>query len=216
MNEEFKQDIKHNEEESSVLLDYVCNLSIDDQFFLDDINDRHIYCNGIIDRIVAEDVVYRITRYNSEDKDIPAKKRKPIKLFICSPGGSVDDGFRIISAIESSRTPVYTINNGYCYSMAFLLLIAGDVRYGSKYSTYLLHEGDFGIYNSDGKAIDEFVFNLQRDKMIKEYVIANTKISETEYDHHQRKEWYMFAKIAKEKAVIDYIIGQDIMINDVI
>lgn len=216
MDHDIKIENDNNSTETTAVVDYVCNLDIDDQLFLENIDNRHVYINDIIDQEIAEQVVYHIARYNIQDKNISLKKRKPIKLFICSPGGSVDDGFRIISAIESSRTPIHTINTGYCYSMAFLLLISGDVRYGMQYSTYLLHEGEFGSYNSDSKATDEFEFNLLRNAMIKEYVLSRTQISSQEYEQNRRKEWYMFSDTAKEKSVIDFIIGNDIMFDDVL
>ena len=52
-----------------------------EQFETDDLDNRRLYINGIIDSDVIDTIVYHILRYNREDKDIPVKSRKPILLY---------------------------------------------------------------------------------------------------------------------------------------
>ena len=45
--------------------------------------------------------------------------------------------------------------------------------------------------------------------MIRDYVVANTKITEEEYKRNERRQWYLNAHEMKEKGLIDIIIGED-------
>lgn len=97
-----------------------------EQFETDDLENRRLFINDIIDSDVIDTIVYHILRYNREDKDIPVENRKPILLYVNTNGGSVPDGYALIDAVMTSKTPVYTINQGYCYSMGFLIFYFGQ------------------------------------------------------------------------------------------
>lgn len=97
----------------------------EDRFEMEDIENRRLYLNTVIDESVIDGAVYHILRYNRLDKDIPINERKPIIIYINSPGGNVTDGYGLIDAILTSTTPVYTVNLGIAYSMGFLIYIAG-------------------------------------------------------------------------------------------
>lgn len=88
-----------------------------EQYETDDLENRRLFINDVIDSAVIDTIVYHILRYNREDKDIPVESRKPILLYVNTNGGSVPDGYALIDAVMTSKTPVYTINQGYCYSM---------------------------------------------------------------------------------------------------
>ena len=53
-----------------------------EQFEADDLENRRLFINDVIDTIV-----YHILRYNREDKDIPIESRKPILLYVNTNGG---------------------------------------------------------------------------------------------------------------------------------
>ena len=58
-----------------------------EQFETDDLDNRRLYINGIIDSDVIDTIVYHILRYNREAKDIPIESRKPILLYVNTNGG---------------------------------------------------------------------------------------------------------------------------------
>lgn len=93
--------------------------ALDSYFYLEDLKNRKLTLNQDIDQYVIDEVVSHIMRYNKEDKDVPPEERKPIILYIVSNGGEVDSGFELIDVILNSKTPVYTVNLGYQYSMGF-------------------------------------------------------------------------------------------------
>lgn len=185
------------------------NGAIDELFYLKDLQQRKIFLTTTITQSTVDDVVHSILQFNREDADIPVETRKPILLYLTSLGGEVDAGFEMIDVIRMSKTPIHVINLGYCYSMGFLIFIAGHQRFASENAKFLMHDGSSFVYNSTTKAKDQMLFNDKVDERLKRYVLSHTKITEAEYDERQRQEWYMFADEAQEKGIVDKIIGVD-------
>ena len=155
-------------------------------------------------------------QFNKEDKNIAVEDRIPILLYVTSNGGEVDSGFELIDVIMSSKTPVYTINLGYQYSMGFLIGLAGHKRYAMRNAKFLMHDGSNFIYNSGAKAQDQMEFQKKVEERIKQYILSRSKITSEEYDSKLRIEWYLFADEAKNKGFVDFILGEDCDIDAVI
>lgn len=189
---------------------------IDDFIRYQNLKDRHIYFTGDIDTYNASDTIQQIIRYNKEDAGIAPENRTPILLFISSDGGDVTAGFQIIDVIQQSETPVYTVNTSCCYSMAAIVFMAGHKRFAMKNSSFLIHDGSSGVYNSSGKVQDTMQFLNKLELRMKDFILANSSIPEKEYKKKMREEWYMFADEAKEKKVTDYIIGEDVKMGEII
>lgn len=188
----------------------------DDLFYLRDLKQRKLFLNEDIDQSSVADIVRHIMQINREDKYVEPKERCPILLYVTSRGGEVDSGFELIDVIINSKTPVYTVNLGYQYSMGFLIGLAGHRRYATQNAKYLMHDGSNFIYNSGTKAQDQMEFNKKVESRIKKYVLSRSSVTAEEYDSKLRVEWYLFADEAKEKGFVDYIIGEDCDINDII
>ena len=189
---------------------------IEDIFFLNDLKQRKLFLNTDIEPLTVEEIVKHIIRFNSDDMGLPPEKRVPIYLYITSNGGEVDSGFELIDVIMNSKTPVYTINLGYQYSMGFLIGLAGHKRFATKNAKFLMHDGSNFVFNSSAKAQDQMEFQRKIEKRIKEYVISRSNVTEEEYNSKLRVEWYMFADEAKDKGFVDCIIGEDCDIDTVI
>lgn len=192
------------------------NGMVEDVFYLRDLKQRKLFISTNICQETVDDAIRHIMQINREDMGIAVKDRKPIILYVTSNGGDVDAGFALVDVILSSETPVYVINQGYQYSMGFLIGLAGHKRFAMPHSKFLMHDGSQFIYNSGAKAQDQMEFNKKQEERIKQYVLSRTKITSEMYDSQMRKEWYMFADEAKELGVTDYIIGEDCTINDII
>lgn len=189
---------------------------IDDIFYLRDLKQRKLFISTNICQETVDNAIRHIMQINKEDMGVARENRKPIILYVTSNGGDVDAGFALIDVILSSETPVYVINQGYQYSMGFLIGIAGHKRYAMPHAKFLMHDGSQFIYNSGAKAQDQMEFNKRMEERIKQYVLSRTKITSEMYDSQMRKEWYMFADGAKELGVTDCIIGVDCTINDIV
>lgn len=189
---------------------------VDEMFRLQDLRNRKLFLTDEISQISVGDIVKNILQYNCDDKGLAAWERVPILLYISSVGGSVDAGFELIDVIENSKTPVYTINLGYQYSMGLLIGLAGHKRFATKNAKYLMHDGSNFVYNSGAKAQDQMRFQGKVEDRIKEYILSHSKLTQEEYDANLRVEWYMFADEAKERGFVDSIIGVDCDMDAVI
>ena len=183
--------------------------------------DRRLYLYGsimtaddeefnMVGSSMVSDLVEKIMEYNRADRDsgLELEERKPIRLYINSPGGVVSEGFQLIDAIEASKTPVYTINTGEWSSMSFLIGITGKKRYSLRHSTFLLHDGSSFVGGSTSKVKDRVMFDARFEaEVIKSHVLDHSCMSEEEYDNISRNEFYMLPEDALRYNFIDEIIG---------
>lgn len=200
-------------------LDRLASESLSDAFVLKDLQQRKLFLEGELEGFYSiSDIVKNIMQYNSDDdkNGIPAEERRPILLYIASPGGSVDAGMALVDVIISSKTPVYTINMGFAYSMAFLVMISGHKRFSYSNARFLLHDGSNFVYDSTSKVRDRMMFEEQSEERIKNFVLSHSVLSADDYDANLRKEWYMFPQEAKELGFIDHIVGEDSELSEVV
>ncbi len=152
-------------------------------------------------------LVKQIINYNREDKDIPPNERKPVYLYINSPGGELTEGFPLVSAIELSKTPIYTINIGEWCSMAFLIGITGHKRFSLPYMTFLMHEPSGATIGKISDMESKLDFDRKfNDRIIREHVLRHSKMTPHEYDLVCKKEFYMLADDALQYGFVDEII----------
>ena len=179
------------------------------RFFTEEVPKRRLY---LYDRISSDDgiigdLVDRIIEYNEADAGIDPKDRKPIKLFINSPGGDVQEGFSLVSTIELSKTPIYTINIGVWASMSFLIGIAGHKRFSLPNMTFLMHDGSSFAWGSTCKVQDQIEFSKRFElEVVKNHVLRHSTMKASDYDALSRVELYMLPKDALEHGFIDEII----------
>jgi ATP-dependent Clp protease protease subunit len=98
---------------------------------------RTVFIYGEISFSVAE-VAETIKNLSQQSKD-------PIYLLINSPGGSVLDGALVISAIEASPAPVYTVCLQICASMAAMIHQYGHKRMMVDRSILMFHDAAGGL-----------------------------------------------------------------------
>ena len=187
---------------------------------LDELYDREnrkLYLTSEVDELVIGSIIDMIIRYNREDKGKPKEERKPIIFYINTPGGSLIDGFGLIDVMIASKTPIYTVNQASCYSMGFLIFLAGDKRYSMKNSTFLCHDGSSFAFGSLSKVKDRLEFETgQMEKHVMDYIISRTTISEELYKKNYKTEWYMYPDEAKEHGILTHIVGVDCDIDEII
>lgn len=166
---------------------------------------REIVWNDDIDDSTIDISLY-IKKWNDEDRDVLIKDRKPIKIFINSDGGSVDTVLHVIDMIQISKTPVYTIGMGRCYSAGGLLLMAGHKRYIFSHTSCLIHDGSSGAIGSIGKMLDNLEFTKRLEEKMKGYILNSTRITEEMYDANYRRDWFLFSDEMIELGIADEIV----------
>ena len=84
-------------------------------------------------------------------------------------------------------------------------------------SEFLMHDGSTAGWDSIAKMKDRMDFETnQLEKMTKDYIMSRTNISSNLYDEKYRVEWYMLPPEAKRHGIVDYIVGKDCTINEII
>lgn len=198
------------------LSDLITRYGLEEIFYLQDLKQRKLVLESDITQGSVSDVIHAILQYNRDDIGIPPEDRTPIRLYLCSNGGEVDAGFSLIDVIENSKTPIWTINLGYWYSMAFIIGIAGHKRFATRNSKILCHDGMSMVYASGSKAQDQMDYYKRLEARTKAHILKYTNISEELYQNKVRYEWYLFADEAKELGIIDNIVGVDCDLDSII
>lgn len=181
------------------------------------LSQRKIIFSDYVEDGVLDDIILYILKWNKEDKNLPVANRKPIWLYLDSPGGSVIKGLNVIDVIRNSLTPVYTVCLSQCASMAFHIFISGNKRYCFKNSVLLIHDGQISIENSSSKAKDTMKFIDNLDRRVKEHVLSHTNITSEFYESIYDTEYYLFGNAeGKELGCVDYIIGEDVPIEEIL
>ncbi len=147
-----------------------------------------------------------IVRCNKEDKGKAVEDRKPIKIFIDSPGGDVTFMWSIIRAIEISNTPVWTINYCTAYSAAAEILASGHVRLGFPGSHVMIHLGSCA-YAGDVANVEttKKYFDALSKKTV-DHLLARTKIEPKMFKKKTMTDWFLDEDDALKNGVIDRII----------
>ncbi len=101
--------------------------------------DRVIMLGSGIDDNVSQVVCAQMLFLDAQDS------RKPIYLYINSPGGSVTDGLAIYDTMEFIEAPVTTVCMGQAASMGAFLLAAGKRRYSLPHGQILVHQPSSGV-----------------------------------------------------------------------
>ena len=188
----------------------------EDTFMMEDIENRKLYINYQIDKNINELITYHILRYNVMDKDIKVKDRTPIKIFINSEGGSVPDGLSCLSVMKISKTPIYTISFGYCYSMGFHLFLGGTRRFASPDSNFMNHSGSITIEDNTDRVIDGL--NFLKKQAIKNdiFVLEKTKMTKSEVKKSKRADVYYTSEEAYKLGIATDIIGVTCDIDEIL
>ncbi len=157
--------------------------------------------------VSINELVDKIRLFNQEDGDKLETSRTPIRLFIDSPGGDISAGFKLVDAITTSRTPIYTINESQCYSMAFLIFICGHRRFSTQKATFLMHDGLMIFANSANKAFETADFYKRvEEEVVKNHVLRYSTMTGEEYDRVRSKEYYMLPEEAMKHGFLDEVI----------
>lgn len=104
-----------------------------------DRDNRTIYFNGDVDEMMVDRTIKSLFHLESQGKE-------PIKIRICSYGGSIDHMFALYDIIRQCDSHIITIGVGAICSAAVLLLACGDERHASENSWLMGHKATGGSF----------------------------------------------------------------------
>lgn len=156
------------------------------------------------------DLVKMIIRCNREDKGKPVEERKPITVFIDSPGGSVEVLYSIVKAMRASKTIIRTVNYCTCFSAASEILAAGTKghRYCMPGAVVMCHSGSMQLGGTVGNVDATKKWCDALCKRCTDMFLENTGIDSKTYKKKTgtNNDWYLFEDEAVEYGIADKVI----------
>jgi len=160
--------------------------------YYNDMHNRVIYIDYEIDNGLMREVGRQILEYNRVDKGKPRDEREPIVILINSWGGDLNATYATIAIMETSITPVITVNMNSAYSAAGLLLMAGHKRYCMPRSQILIHSGSAQGISGNYEEIQESTKSYKKMvEEMREFVVSKTKIDKALMKKNQTRDWYI-------------------------
>ena len=166
---------------------------------------RQIILSGEINEENSEKVIKQLLLLEADDS------KKPIYIYIDSPGGSIDSGFGIYDMIRFISAPVYTIGMGLIASMGSIILLAApkERRFGLPNSHYLIHQPLIGgAYKGVATDLEIEAKEIAKSKakLIKLIASETGKTEEEVLKDTDRDHW-LVADEAKEYGLISKVIS---------
>lgn len=171
--------------------------------YWEDLKNRIIWVN---DEITDEylDFVSKFIYWNRQDKGIPPKKRKPIRIFFSSPGGSLDVQDTLVSMIKLSKTPVYGYALGMVASAASLIFLSCHKRFALPNAYFILHRGSCQNISGDYANVQNAMEDYRRQvEKLEKFYIENTKIPEEVIKEKLNSDWYVRGEKTIEYGLVD-------------
>lgn len=179
------------------------------------VNKKDILKVNVIDKsrvlYFVDDFNFHSVRSTVEKlKELESKSNSPIWLLIDSPGGSVIDGATLISQIEASKAPVYTVCTRLCASMAAFLHSYGHKRYMLDRAILMYHPASASASGQLPNMLS-LLKTVQRiiDKM-NSNIYTRAKIEKSEFEKLIAYELWIDAEDATNKGLNDGIVNLNI------
>merc|ERR1712062_528675 len=168
------------------------------------LKDRIICLMGPVNDYVASIVVAQLLFLQSESA------KKPVHMYINSPGGSVTAGLAIYDTMQYVLPPISTWCVGQASSMGSLLLASGTagMRHSLPNSRIMIHQPSGGAY---GQATD---IQIQAEEIIKlkrqlnEIYVKHTGRDLATIEASMERDNFMSPQQALEFGLIDKILEQ--------
>lgn len=167
--------------------------------------ERKYYLDDVVDGSLMG--LHRmILRWNMEDAGKKLEERKPIWIFIMSPGGEADIMWALLDMIGASKTPIYTVNVGTAASAASLIFIAGHKRFMMPNARVIIHEGSAQFGGDAVKVMDASESYKKELKRMKNYILERTSIQPAQLNRKRNNDWELDAQFCIENGVCDKIV----------
>lgn len=168
-------------------------------------------------RVVAltGEINANVDRVAQKIKDLENISAEPIYLLIDSPGGSVIHGASLVSVIESSRAPVYTVCMRLCASMAFIVHQYGHKRFMLNRAILMSHDASSGPKSGDMSRIKSIVDFLQkyidRDSA---YIANRAGMNLQDYKNEIMRDMWLDSVSSTERHFNDDIVSLSLSTSD--
>jgi ATP-dependent Clp protease, protease subunit len=179
-------------------------MGLDDQVYQRLLSERIIFLGSEVRDENANAICAQMLLLAAEDS------ARDIRLYINSPGGSVDAGFAIYDTMNFVECDVATVAMGLAASMGQFLLAAGTAgkRYALPHARIMMHQilGGIGGTASDIKIQAEQSLALK--KQLTELQAHHTGQSVETIAHDSDRDRWFTAEGAKDYGFIDHVVAR--------
>ncbi len=165
--------------------------------------DRIIFIGTEINDQIANNVIAQLIFLRASDP------KKPISIYINSPGGMVSAGLAIYDTIQYLECDVNTYCIGLAASMGALLLCAGTKgkRFALPNSRIMIHQPSGGVGGTSKEIELQAKEILYLKKRLSEILSEHTGKTYTEIIEDSDRDFYMSAEEAVEYGLIDQVLN---------
>ncbi|MFA5192870.1 MAG: ATP-dependent Clp endopeptidase proteolytic subunit ClpP [Verrucomicrobiia bacterium] len=164
--------------------------------------DRIVFIGTAIDDHASNIIIAQLLFLQMEDP------KKPVHVYINSPGGSVTAGLAIYDTMQYMTTPVNTYCIGQAASMGAVLLAAGTKgqRYSLPNARVMIHQPWGGM---EGTAIDISIHAreiLKTKDRLNEILANHTGKTPEQVGKDSERDFFMSAEEAKAYGLVDEVV----------
>ncbi|MDA4844790.1 ATP-dependent Clp protease proteolytic subunit [Hoeflea poritis] len=168
------------------------------------LRERIIFLNGEVNDDVSALVCAQLLLLEAENP------KKPVFLYINSPGGVVSSGLAMYDTMRYIQPPVHTLCMGTAYSMGSFLLMAGEKgeRAALPNASILIHQPSGGF---KGQASDILIHAEETQRTKRRMTRLYAEHCGRTYEEFERaldRDHFMTAEQALEWGLIDRILGE--------
>lgn len=166
------------------------------------LKDRIIFIGQEINEHVANIVIAQLLFLRMEDP------KKPINIYINSPGGYISAGLAIYDTMKHMTCDVHTWCIGMAASMAAVLLAAGTKgkRHALPHSRIMIHQPLGGIAGTSSDVQLQAKEILTLKAIMHEIMAESTGKPISKIASDSERDFYMSALEAKDYGIIDEVI----------
>lgn len=166
------------------------------------LRERIIFLNGEVNDSVSALVCAQLLFLEAEHP------KKPIQLYINSPGGVVTSGFAMYDTMQYISAPVHTLCMGTARSMGSFLLMAGAPgrRAALPNASLLVHQPSGGFQGQASDIVIHAEAIQKTKKRVSQLYAAHCGRSEEEVERTLDRDRFMSAEEALEWGLIDHIL----------
>ncbi len=179
------------------------NAPIETEYILELIEHLHKMEQNELERV--NELVFEMKKKTGsefQEKDFV----KPILLEINSNGGLIHEAFAVVDTIKQLKIPVHTICKGYTASAATLITLAGEKRFITRNSYFLIHE----ITDEITGNYTFMKHNFENSKILMEHIINyyvnNSNLNNETVREYTKTEICWNAEQTLEYGFVDEII----------
>lgn len=149
-------------------------------------------------------------------KELEDQSNDPIYLILDSPGGSVIDGNVLVSAIESSSVPVYTVCHRICASMAAVIHQYGKKRMMIDRSVLMFHQASASSQGTidEMKSMTDFLYNYI--EKTERFIANRAGMPYADYKLSNMQNIWIDAEDATSRKFNDEIISINIQSSEIV